>query len=59
MAVFEFPQPLDRIAIDSRIRLAGTQHIVAIAEMSDGVAVRRGDGSDRHARRLHGRDVGA
>ena len=37
MAVFEFPQPLDRIAIDTRIRLAGTQQIVAIAEMSDGI----------------------
>ena len=38
MAVFEFPQPLDRIAIDTRIRLAGTQQIVAVAEMSDGIA---------------------
>jgi len=37
MAVFEFPQPLDRIAIDTRIRLAGTQQIVAVAEMSDGI----------------------
>jgi sulfur-oxidizing protein SoxY len=37
MAVFEFPQSLDRIAIDTRIRLAGTQQIVAVAEMSDGI----------------------
>jgi sulfur-oxidizing protein SoxY len=37
MAVFEFPQPLDRIAIDTRIRLAGTQQIVAVAEMSNGI----------------------
>ena len=37
MAVFEFPHPLDRIAIDTRIRLAGTQQIVAVAEMSDGI----------------------
>lgn len=36
MAVFDFPLPLERIDIDSRIRLAGTQQIVAIAEMTDG-----------------------
>ena len=36
MAVFEFPQPLERIEIDTRIRLAGTQQIVAVAEMTDG-----------------------
>jgi len=36
MAVFEFPQPLERIEIDTRIRLAGTQQIVAIAEVTDG-----------------------
>jgi len=36
LAVFEFPLPLERIEIDSRIRLATTQHVVAIAEMSDG-----------------------
>lgn len=35
MAVFEFPQLLDRIEIDTRIRLAGSQQIVAVAEMSD------------------------
>jgi sulfur-oxidizing protein SoxY len=37
MAVFEYPVAVDRVEIDSRIRLAGTQHIVAIAAMSDGV----------------------
>lgn len=36
MAVFEFPLPLERIEVDSRIRLAGTQAIVAAAEMTDG-----------------------
>ena len=36
MAVFEWPLPLERIEIDSRIRLAGTQQIAAIAEMTDG-----------------------
>ena len=36
MAVFEFPLPLERIEIDSRIRLAGTQQVVAVAEMTDG-----------------------
>lgn len=36
MAVFEFAQPLERVEIDSRVRLAGTQQVVAIAEMTDG-----------------------
>jgi sulfur-oxidizing protein SoxY len=36
MAVFEFPLPVERVEIDTRIRLAGTQQIVAIAEMTDG-----------------------
>jgi len=36
MAVFEFPVRVERIELDSRIRLAGTQHIVAVATMSDG-----------------------
>lgn len=36
MAVFEFPAPVERIEVDSRIRLAGTQQIVATAEMTDG-----------------------
>ncbi len=37
MAVFEFPVPLERIELESRVRLAGTQRVVAIATMSDGV----------------------
>ena len=39
MAVFEFPQPLERIEIDTRIRLAGTQHVVAVAELTDGTVL--------------------
>jgi sulfur-oxidizing protein SoxY len=36
MAVIELPLPIERVEIDSRIRLAGTQRVVAIAEMTDG-----------------------
>jgi len=36
MAVFEFPAPTARVEVDSRIRLATTQSIVAVAQMSDG-----------------------
>jgi sulfur-oxidizing protein SoxY len=36
MAVFEFPSPPPKVEIDSRIRLAGAQHVVAVAVMSDG-----------------------
>ena len=36
LATFEFPQALERIEIDARIRLAGTQRIVAVAQMSNG-----------------------
>jgi sulfur-oxidizing protein SoxY len=36
MAVFEFPSPPPRVEIDSRIRLAGSQRVVAVALMSDG-----------------------
>jgi sulfur-oxidizing protein SoxY len=36
MAVFEFPLPAEKVEIDSRVRLAGTQKVVAIAAMSDG-----------------------
>jgi sulfur-oxidizing protein SoxY len=36
MAVFEFPLPPDRVEIDTRIRLAGSQHVAAVAVMSDG-----------------------
>ncbi len=37
MALFEFPRPLERIEVDSRIRLAGTQRVSAVAETADGV----------------------
>lgn len=36
LAMFEFPLPLDRIEVDTRIRLAETQQIVAVAEFADG-----------------------
>lgn len=36
IAVFDFPQPVERVELDSRIRLAGTQTLVATAEMTDG-----------------------
>jgi sulfur-oxidizing protein SoxY len=36
MAVFEFPATPPKVEIDSRIRLAGTQRIVAVAVMSNG-----------------------
>jgi sulfur-oxidizing protein SoxY len=36
MAVFEFPLPLQRVELESRIRLAGTQRIVGLVAMSDG-----------------------
>ena len=35
MAVFEYPVPIDKIEIDTRVRLAGTQKVVAVAVMSD------------------------
>jgi sulfur-oxidizing protein SoxY len=37
MATFEFPVAVERVEIESRIRLAGTQRIVAVATMSDDV----------------------
>ena len=36
MAVFEFPLPVERVEVDARIRLAGTQQIVVVAELTDG-----------------------
>ena len=36
MAVFEFPVPVDRVEVESRVRLATSQHVVAVATMSDG-----------------------
>lgn len=35
MALFEFPVPLARIEVDSRVRLAGTQRVTAVAELAD------------------------
>jgi sulfur-oxidizing protein SoxY len=37
MAVFEFPSPPAKVEVESRVRLAGAQHLVAVAVMSDGV----------------------
>lgn len=36
MAVFHFPAPLDRARIDSRVRLAGSQRLGAVATLADG-----------------------
>lgn len=36
IARFEFPVAVPRVELDSRVRLAGTQHLVAVATMSDG-----------------------
>jgi sulfur-oxidizing protein SoxY len=36
MAELEFPVPPPRVELETRIRLAGTQRIVAIAELADG-----------------------
>jgi sulfur-oxidizing protein SoxY len=36
IAVLEFPVPSERVEIESRIRLAGSQRVVAVATMSDG-----------------------
>jgi sulfur-oxidizing protein SoxY len=35
MASFEFQAPLERIELETRVRLAGTQRVVAVAVMSD------------------------
>lgn len=35
MAVFEYPVAPERVEIDTRVRLAGAQRIVAVAVMSD------------------------
>jgi sulfur-oxidizing protein SoxY len=42
MAVFEFPVPLERIELESRVRLAGSQRVVAVAAMSDGALLAAG-----------------
>lgn len=36
VAVFEFAKPVERMELDTRIRLAGTQQVVTVAEMTDG-----------------------
>ena len=36
MAVFHFPQPVPRVEVESRVRLAGTQRVAAVATMADG-----------------------
>ena len=36
MAVFEYLVPVERVEIGSRVRLAGSQKVVAVAVMSDG-----------------------
>ena len=36
MAVFEFPVPIERVEVESRVRLATTQRVVAVVAMSDG-----------------------
>jgi len=36
MAVFEYPVPVERVELESRVRLAGTQRIAAVAQMTDG-----------------------
>jgi sulfur-oxidizing protein SoxY len=35
MATFEFPVAVERVEVESRIRLAGTQRVIALATMSD------------------------
>ena len=36
MAVFHFPVPVGRVEVESRVRLAGTQRVVAVATLADG-----------------------
>jgi sulfur-oxidizing protein SoxY len=36
IAIFEFQMAVPRVEVESRVRLAGTQHLVAVATMSDG-----------------------
>ena len=36
MAVFHFPQAVARVEVESRVRLAGTQRVAAVATMADG-----------------------
>lgn len=36
MAVFHFPVPVKRVEVESRVRLAGTQRVAAVATLADG-----------------------
>lgn len=36
MAVFHFPAPVPKVEVESRVRLAGTQRIAAVATLADG-----------------------
>lgn len=36
MAVFHFPVPVGRIEVESRVRLAGSQRVAAVATLADG-----------------------
>ena len=36
MAVFHFPVPVGKVEVESRVRLAGTQRVAAVATMADG-----------------------
>ncbi len=42
MAVFEFPTPPQKVEVDARVRLAGSQRVLAIAVMSDGTVYAAG-----------------
>jgi sulfur-oxidizing protein SoxY len=42
MAVFEFPAPPLKVEVDARVRLAGSQRVLAIAVMSDGTTYAAG-----------------
>ena len=36
MAVFHFPVPVPRVEVESRVRMAGSQRVAAVATMADG-----------------------
>lgn len=36
MAVFHYPAPQPRVEVESRVRLAGTQRLAAVATLADG-----------------------
>ena len=57
MAVFEFPAPVDRVDVESRVRLAASQRVVAVADDERRRALCRGRGGHRDHRRLHGRHL--